>query len=410
VHGASGQGSAVRSARARCRRELAGRAGGEQDGRMLPGGARGAILVDREITSLLGTALRPAAGARPIGPDQVQSSSVDLRLGPRAHRIAASFLPARTILHERLAELETAQLSLEPPGAVLERGGVYLVPLDEELELPRDLRASFNPRSSTGRCDLFARVLAPGHARFNEAPAGWRGPLWLEIAPLSFAVRLQQGDRLCQVRLERGEARLDARELLAEHERAPLVWSEGRPLEPAELQVDAEGGLALHLGLSGREPAGWRARVETPVLEFGRERAHEPRQFWDGVHAPNGHCVLAPGGFYLFASRERVRVPPHLAAEMVPVDVGLGEMRNNYAGFFDNGFGWRDEPSPGTPAVLEVRAHDVPFLVEDGQVFFRLRFFATSGRPERLYGEGRGSRSYQDQDLALARCFRDAAG
>jgi dCTP deaminase len=169
---------------------------------------------------------------------------------------------------------------------------------------------------------------------------------------------------------------------------------------------DREGGIALHLGLAGREPAGWRAQTHTGVVHFAREGAHALRDFWEPVHAEGGTHILAPGAFYLFASRERVVVPPHLAAEMEPVAVDLGEMRNNYAGFFDNGFGWSAPVARGTPAVLEVRAHDVPFLVEEGQVFFRLRFFRTGGRPARLYGEGRERSSYRDQDLTPARCFR----
>ena len=160
-----------------------------------------------------------------------------------------------------------------------------------------------------------------------------------------------------------------------------------------------------------RDPAGWRASLHTEVVEFSEEGAHDPDLFWEPVRAPGGRCILAPESFYIFASRERLRVPPHLAAEMLPVDIGIGELRNNYAGFFDNGFGWREDAQGrpegnGTPAVLEVRAHDVPFLVEDGQVFFRLKFFRASARPEHLYGQDRKGASYQRQDLTLARAFR----
>jgi dCTP deaminase len=177
------------------------------------------------------------------------------------------------------------------------------------------------------------------------------------------------------------------------------------------VHIDDDGCLALSVGLEGRDPAGWRAAHHTDVLEFSKEAGHDVHDYWEPVHAREGRCILGPGSFYIFASRERLRVPPELAAEMLPVDVGIGELRNNYAGFFDNGFGWKTnslgrEQAGGTPAVLEVRAHDVPFLVEDGQLFCRLRFFHTSGRPERLYGEGRPA-SYREQDLTLARCFRE---
>lgn len=368
--------------------------------------ALGHLFVDAALSEALAARRVTAPDAGGVDPAQVQPASLDLRLSSEAVRIRAGFLPGAVSIEARLAELGVSRLSLAGAGAVLERGLVYLVPLEERLELEPDVRALFNPRSSTGRCDVFARVLVPGHPRFNETPAGYRGPLWLEVSPLSFPVRLARGDRLAQLRLERGVAALTEAELRAEYARTPLLHEEHGPIPPERVPFDREGGIALHLGLAGRDPAGWRAQAHTGVVHFAREGAHDLRDFWDPVHAAGGTHILAPGAFYLFASRERVVVPPHLAAEMEPVAVDLGEMRNNYAGFFDNGFGWRESGARGTPAVLEVRAHDVPFLVEEGQVFFRLRFFRTGGRPARLYGEGRERSSYRDQDLTPARCFR----
>ena len=283
---------------------------------------------------------------------------------------------------------------------------MYLVQLEESLALPPDLAVRFNPRSSAGRCDVFTRVLSGGHPRFDEAPHGYRGPLWLEVSPLSFPVRLRRGDRLCQLRVHRGRPGLTTEELRARYIETPLVFDGDRPLGVDEVRFDSDGGLELNLGLKGRDPAGWRASLHTEVVEFSKEGAHDPTDFWEAVRAPDGRCILAPESFYIFASRERLRIPPDLAAEMLPVDIGIGELRNNYAGFFDNGFGWDDKRACGTPAVLEVRAHDVPFLVEDGQAFFRLKFFRASARPERLYGQEREGQSYQGQDLTLARAFR----
>ena len=375
--------------------------------------APGYLLVDRELSDLRGNVLRPADDAAELDPIAVQPASVDLRLGPTAWRVRCGFLPGSSPVEARLEELGASQLSLEGEGAVLERGQVYLVPLQEALELPPTLSARFNPRSSTGRCDIFTRVLCEGHPRFDEAPAGFRGRLWLEIAPLSFPVRLRRGDRLCQVRIAKGRARLNADEVRAAYARTPLCFldEEGRerPLRlDDEVRVDDEGGLLLSVSLEGRDPAGWRAARHTGIVRFSDEDAHAPDEFFEPVRARQGRTILTPGSFYIFVSRERLRIPPDLAAEMLPVDVGIGELRNNYAGFFDNGFGWAEdqEGTPrerGTPAVLEVRAHDVPFLVEDGQVFFRLTLFRTSGRPAALYGEGRAS--YRNQDLTLARCF-----
>ena len=369
------------------------------------------LLVDRDLARVLGDWIRPAPGAPPIDARQVQPASLDLRLGARAVRVRAGFLPGAVPVERRVAELGFEELSLEGDGARLERGAVYLVPLEEELALPPSVRARFNPRSSAGRCDVFTRVLACGHPRFDEAPEGYRGRLWVEVSSLSFAVHLRRGDRLCQVRLSRGSAALSTRELREEHARRPLCFEDGRAMPRERVRFDDEGGVLLSVGLAGRAPAGWRARETSEALTFWREGAHDPRDFFEPVEAAGGHCVLEPGRFHVFVSRERLRVPPELAAEMLPVDVGIGELRNNYAGFFDSGFGWREDArgvpvDGGTPAVLEVRARDVPFLVEDGQVFFRLRFFRVNGRPERLYGEGRSGGSYRDQDLTLARVFR----
>lgn len=372
---------------------------------------RGVLLVDREIAACLGTQVRPALGASPISVAQIQPASLDLRLGPRAWRIAAGFLPGGRSVDERLEELALEEISLEGAGAVLRQGSVYLVALDEELALDGETHARFNPRSSTGRCDVFTRVLCASHPRFDEAPPGYRGALWLEIAPLSFDVRVARGDRMCQMRLAHGDSALTTAELVALYMQAPLCSENGRALSTREVVFDREGGLCLRVGLAGRDPVAWRARAGAPVLEFGRERAHDAAEFFEPVPATASGVVLEPGHFYVFASREKIRVPPDHAAEMLPVDLGLGELRNNYAGFFDSGFGWSDEPASerasfGTSAVLEVRAHDVPFLVEDGQAFARLRYFRTSGRPDRTYGEGRAS--YRDQDLTLARVFRPA--
>jgi dCTP deaminase len=371
------------------------------------GRSSGSLLVDRDLEALLGSAIRPAPGASAPTPAQISPASLDLRLGPVAWRIRAGFLPSRDSIENRVRELALSRVSLEGEGGVLERGLAYLVPLEEELALSPDLRGRFNPRSSTGRCDIFTRILCDGHPRFDETPPGYHGRLWLEIAPLSFPVRLKRGDRLAQLRLSRANAALSADELREVYARTPLCFDGARAIGSDEVEIDEEGGLALSVGLSGREPAGWRAGTHTELVEFAREGAHDPLDFWEPVHAHDGRAILAPGSFYIFASHERLRVPPDLAAEMLPIDVGIGELRNNYAGFFDNGFGWSDAPvaTPGTPAVLEVRAHDVPFLVEHGQVFCRLRFFRTNGRPEKLYGEGRAA-SYRDQDLTLARCFR----
>ena len=371
------------------------------------------ILVDHELEALYGSAIRVGAGCPAIESRQLQPASLDLRLGRRAQAVQAGFLPERASVDARLSDLGVHAFDLEGEGRVLERGVVYVIELEEQLALPPGVVARFNPRSTTGRCDVFCRVLVPGHARFDETPPGYAGKLWLEVVPLSFPVRLARGDRLVQVRLSRGEAALSSGELRAVHATTPLVFDGARPLPESEVRFDEQGALELRVGLAGREPCGWRSALHTGAVHFRGEGAHDPLEFFEPMSATSrdgiASAILDPGRFYIFASRERLVIPPELAAEMLPVDVGFGELRNNYAGFFDPGFGWREEDAAGprgTPAVLEVRAHDVPFLIEDGQVLFRLRFHRTTGRPRHLYGRGREGDSYRDQDLTLARPFR----
>jgi dCTP deaminase len=375
--------------------------------------ARGGILVDRELGALLGGAIRSGDGGPPATAAQVQPASLDLRLGARVINLRCGFLPERSAVEDRIRELAIEEQPLDADGVVLKRGQIYLIPLEERLDLAPDQVARFNPRSSSGRCDLFCRVVVPGQPRYDETPAGYRGPLWLEVVPLSFPIRVRRGDRLVQLRLSVGRAALDAEELRAIHRATPLAFDDERPLDERELRFTEDGSLELRVGLEGRKPCGWRAALHTLPVDFSSQGVHPRFDFWESVH-PRGEgdaCILDPGRFYIFASRERLRIPPHLAAEMLPVDLGLGEVRNNYAGFFDPGFGWEQDADgrptgSGTAAVLEVRAHDVPFLLEDGQIFFKLRYFRTTGEPRHLYGQGRQGPSYRAQDLTLARPFR----
>jgi len=371
-----------------------------------------AIFVDGEIREWFGSVVRAGDPSRELLPEQVQPASLDLRLGPVLHEIRAGFLPERQSVESRLEDLSIRRIELGDEGVVLRPGHVYLASLEEQLELPSDVFARFNPRSSTGRCDLFTRVVVPGFPRFDETPRGWSGSPWLEIAPLSFPMHVRRGDRLCQARFAVGAPALTHDELLERYRSEPLCHDENGPLPLGAVRFDGRGGLELRVGLDGRDPCAWRARRTETAVRFSERDSHDPAEYWEPVHPelPQSgppHALLDPGHFYLFASRERIRIPSDLAAEMLPVDVGIGELRNNYAGFFDSGFGAHDHSPCGTPAVLEVRAHDVPFLVEEGQVLFRLQFFRTSRIPDHLYGEGR--ESYRHQDLTLARTFRSPA-
>ena len=356
------------------------------------------ILPGQGITALVEAGA--VAAERPVGADQVQPASLDLRLGARAWRVRASFLPsARTAIAERLESLALHQIELSDRGTVLETGCVYIVELEERLKLPADLAAATNPKSSTGRLDVFTRVIGDRVAAFDTIPAGYKGTLYLEISPRTFPILVRRGSRLSQVRFRRGQAKLDMKELAALQARETLVSA----AEPDLLG----GGVAVSVDLSdlGNGYAGFRAKRHTGLIDVDKRAGYEVMDFWEPIPAhPSRRLVLDPDAFYILASKEAVHVPPDHAAEMVPFDPLVGEFRVHYAGFFDPGFGHAAAGGHGARAVLEVRSREVPFILEDGQIVGRLVYERLTERPEKLYGEV-GS-NYQAQGLKLSKHFK----
>ncbi|MBL8731647.1 MAG: 2'-deoxycytidine 5'-triphosphate deaminase [Planctomycetes bacterium] len=361
------------------------------------------ILVYQQIKRLIERGALTSTPA--IAPTQVQPSSLDLRLATRGYRVRSGFLPENVRVADRLEEISLYTFDLTD-GAVLEKGHCYIVPLLERIAEPLPYLVRANPKSSTGRLDLFTRLLADRCGRFETVPPGYTGPLFLEIVPRSFPVRVRTGLSLCQIRFSEGSVSLTDDELRAEHERSPLLFDDkGLPLPTSKLRLDRGlmMGVAMRRDQDIQGPIGYVARRYTGIVDLAIENGHDTDQFFEPIHEPRtGNLIVEPEEFYIFASKERIRIPRHLAAEMVAYDVGIGELRTNYAGFFDNGFGGER----GTRAVLEVRPHDVPFLLEDGQVFFKLDFFRTQEEPEVAYGDRRLSSHYQGQALKLSKHFR----
>ncbi|MEK7715149.1 MAG: 2'-deoxycytidine 5'-triphosphate deaminase, partial [candidate division NC10 bacterium] len=346
--------------------------------------------------------------------EQFQPASLDLRLGPLAYQLRASFLPFRETVRSRLGARDLAdsdlvidRLPLEV-GATLQRGSVYLVELLESLELPPHVRGRSNPKSTTGRLDIFTRVITDATGRFDEIRAGYRGPLYLEVSPQSFPVRVHTGLSLNQLRLAVGQTSLPDAELLRLYRETPLLYDDdARPLPPE--RVVFNDGLCMGIDLSGRLTSGiigYRAHPNPPAVDLGRVGHYDPSEFWEPIKRPARDAyILEANRFYILVSKERIRVPPEFAAEMVVYDAGAGEIRTHYAGFFDPGFGYGDGSLLGTKVVMEVRAREVPFMVYDGQTSFKVWFERLSSRPERVYGAGLGS-SYQHQTLTLSKQFR----
>ncbi len=377
----------------------------------------GGILPYQDIRNLIA---RGAVSADPpIEDRQLQPASLDLRLGRKAYRLLASFLPEQTDMTSRLNVLDFYQSDLVmyemdlSDGAILEKGHVYLVPLLERLTLPPTLHARANPKSTTGRLDVFTRVVTDLNTGFDEIRAGYRGPLYLEIVPRSFTIKVRTGQSLNQIRFVRGQATESDTRLRARHNTQPLVYhnqAAATPVAARDLRVDR--GLFLRIDLKGverhdRTIIGYRAKKNSHVIDLSKVGHYAATDFWEPIaRQRHDSLLLEPEEFYILASKERVCVPPGYAAEMVAYEAACGELRTHYAGFFDPGFGYgRRGEIAGTQVVLEVRPHDVPFLIHDGQTFFKVVYDRMLGLPSQLYGTTLGS-SYQRQTLTLSKHFK----
>ncbi len=307
----------------------------------------------------------------PLDHDQIQPASIDLRLGTRAWRVRASYLPRGRKVSERLPDVVMHEMDLSK-GAVFESGCVYIAELQESLHLPAGISARANPKSSTGRVDVFVRLLSDYGDLFDDVAPGYTGPIYVEIAPQTFSVLARTGTRLNQLRIKRGNS--------------PKLYT-------ADCGVDLTGDLV-----------GYRARRHAGVIDLDNIDGHDPRKYWEPLYQNNGQLLLDPGEFYILASKGAVEIPVMEAAEMLPIDPSVGEFRVHYAGFFDPGFGTDEAGAKGSRGVLEVRCFDTPFLLEDGQTVARLVYEPLTERPVQLYGQS-GSH-YQGQGLKLSKHFR----
>jgi dCTP deaminase len=351
-----------------------------------------------------------------IPPENVQPASLDLRLGDIAHRLRCSFLPDNEPVAEKLQRYSMGKIDLRGDGGILEQNRPYLVPLVEQLNLPDNLRAKANPKSSTGRLDVFTRVITDHSFMFDEIPSGYKGRMYLEIVPRTFTIRVKPGLALNQIRLMAGESRtLSDKEIRALHQQSPLLFRGGEAVPPGQVSISNGLFLGLHLsrGLPGgrhksRTLVGYRAKENSKLIDLSKVSSYWPHDFWEEVYSESDdRIVLHPEKFYLLLSQDNVRIPPEYAAEMTAYDPTSGELRTHYAGFFDPGFGYNPRTGHirGSRAALEVRAHDVPFAVEHGQNICKLSFERMLERPDHLYGAELES-NYQGQQMALSKHFK----
>jgi dCTP deaminase len=386
----------------------------QTDDARTPEGGRGAddsvsavrttgILPSQELEHLV-RVTREIIPLEPIQDDQYQPASLDLRLGPVAYRVRASFLPGKeATVKQKLEDLEMHKMDISN-GGVLERGCVYIVPLLEGLALRKRTSAMGNPKSSTGRLDIFIRLITDYGTEFDRIREQYSGPLYAEVSPRTFSVLVRKGSRLNQIRIRRGNppsSDTAMRRLLEEHQVVGSISRndirDGVPVS-VDVQGDKSGGII-----------GYRARSHAGLIDIDKLRHYDVLDYWEPIYAPRrGGLVLDPADFYILASREAVNVPPTYAAEMLAFDTLIGDFRVHYAGFFDPGFGHPDAGGEGSRAVLEVRAFEVPFVIEHGQVVGRLAYEPLTAAPARLYGSNANS-SYQRQGIALSKHFKPLA-
>ncbi len=347
----------------------------------------------------------------PIRESQYQPASLDLRLGRRAYRVRASFLPGSgATVEDKLKTLGAEEIDLDrDEGTIFERGCVYVVELLEHLDLPDSISAAANPKSSTGRLDVFTRLITDRSEVFDSAQSGYGGRLYAEVSPRTFSIKVRTGTRLNQIRFRRrnsqqeelSDFRLSDARLRELHAQSPLV----------DGALSLRNGLVMRIELAGTGPGatiGYRAQRHADVIDLDRIAAYDPADYWERIPArADRRLILDPNEFYILVSKERLHIPPSLAAEMVPIDPLMGEFRVHYAGFFDPGFGYSAEGHPGSRAVMEVRSHEVPFNLEDGQMVCRLAYERMAAEPDALYG-AIGTSNYQGQDLKLSKQFRSA--
>ena len=359
------------------------------------------VLSDSDIKRLIDK--KNIFSQKKINQKQIQPASIDLSVSRDVWRVKSSFLPSsNNTVENKIDRLSMHKIDLKE-GAVLEKGCVYIAKINESLNLPHNISATANPKSSTGRLDIFTRLITDYAMEFENVPLGYSGPLYLEISPRTFSVLLKENVCLNQIRFKCGVKTLNDEETKSLQNRKGLIIG-------ALGELNIKDGVPLSVNLSGDDKGliGYKARKHTDLIDVEKISFYNVEDYWEDVtirDLSSGGLILNPDEFYILASREYVSIPEKYAAEMRAYDTRVGEFRAHYAGFFDPGFGMASLGASPTRAVLEVRSHEVPFLIEEGQTVCRLFFEPMSSQPKQLYGiQGSGS-NYQSQGLKLSKNF-----
>ena len=328
---------------------------------------------------------------------QIQPSSIDLTLSEECFEIAASFLSSENMVRENLKKIIIKEIDLNKK-FTFKKNKIYLIRLNEKLNLPNKIFGVCNPKSSTGRLDIFCRTILNHSDEYEKIPMNYKGEMFIEITTKSFNIQLQKGDSLNQMRLVYNKhVYLSDKELENYHTKNFLT----KNIDKLKILPNIMNGLKVGVDLSSdNQINAYVAKKNTPELYFDKIKFHKIDDFWEIINVKDNKLIIEKNRFYILKSKEKIHIPYNMAGEMVPYDTGIGDFRAHYAGFFDPGFG-RDL---GSHAVLEVKTNEVPFLLEDGQSIARIRYELLNKDTDILYGNSIKSH-YQHQGLALSKHF-----
>ena len=335
---------------------------------------------------------------RPLMDNQIQPASIDLRLSKKCYEIDASFLPGNKTVLQKLVKFKKRELDLGD-FKTLRKGKIYIIQIQEELNLPENISASANAKSSTGRLDILTRLISDNSSCFDRIKKGYKGKIFVEVAPISFSIIVKEGISLNQLRFHNQQKIISDKQLESLDTQYGILENRN--------QIDNGITISVSLKDKNNEPIGFKARDNSPAINLAKIDFYKVETFWEKLFSKNGILVLSPGAFYILRSKEFIIIPPQTAAEMVPYEVKMGEFRVHYAGFFDPGFGFTtDKNNSLSKAVLEIRCHETPFILEDSQIIGKLVYEKLATKPKKTYGNIIGS-NYQGQTLKLSKHFRN---
>lgn len=360
------------------------------------------VLSYQSLKKIIGGVNPMIRSAIPLTDEHVQPSSLDVPIANHCYRVSVSSAPKNGESVASLIEkFSMYDFEVKEEGSLLERGGTYILPLAVELELSSEFRAIFSSKSTTGRNGLFARNLSDANSNLDLTVFGYRGKLYVEVSPLRFHTTIYPWRPITQLRIaSRNSVPLSTEELSILHSEYGIVRDEnGKPTEA----VISDNALYLHLDLKG-ERAGYQSVVNLEdSVHLGMKEIDERENFWQPVRLNmDGDTVLHPPTFYLFATKERICIPPNVCAFMEDYSANLGEFSSHEAGFFDSYFG----EERGTQGVLEIHPNRMPIRFWQGRPVCRMVFYKTDEVPTKLYGASAGSH-YVGSGPSLAKNYKN---